>query len=136
MNSEPWARLIRFMMPNTRVSPDAISSSVTPNCRPFSICSRNSCIHLISGTGGLRRRRPPQTPDRLLQAALGSVGILVIVEDLGDHDIGELAVVAAHHLADIDVLNRMVIIAEAEVATHRIELGRPQRRAELVRLRQ
>ncbi len=41
---EPWARLIRVMMPNTRVSPADMRNSITPSWSPFSACSSNSRI--------------------------------------------------------------------------------------------
>src|SRR5476649_591638 len=36
---EPCARLITPMIPNTSVKPAASKKSMTPNCKPFSVCS-------------------------------------------------------------------------------------------------
>src|SRR5688572_10972942 len=51
MYSEPCARLIMSMMPNTSVRPAASRNSISPNCRPFSDCSRIR----IQDNGGLLR---------------------------------------------------------------------------------
>src|SRR5215467_11092155 len=42
MNSEPWARLMTRMMPNTSVTPTAIRNSIIPNCTPLKSCSTRS----------------------------------------------------------------------------------------------
>src|SRR5262245_12215537 len=39
MNSEPCARLMTRMMPNTSVTPTAIRNNIIPNCRPLKSCS-------------------------------------------------------------------------------------------------
>ena len=52
MYSDPCARLIMSMMPNTSVRPAASRNSISPNCRPFSDCSR---IRIQDNQG---RRRP------------------------------------------------------------------------------
>src|ERR687891_605789 len=52
MYSEPCARLIISMMPNTSVRPAARRNSISPNCRLFSDCSRSKI--------GVRARFPPK----------------------------------------------------------------------------
>ncbi len=47
MYTEPWARLMSPMMPNTSVRPAAIRNSMTPSCSPFRTCSRNSSMGYI-----------------------------------------------------------------------------------------
>src|SRR5262252_10162553 len=100
MYREPCARLTRFMMPKTSVSPAAMRKSMTPNCRPLSVCSRTRA-QLTAG-----RAPPPRLP---LHRALGDVGVLVALED-GLLDLHrELAVRGLHGLEQVEVLDREVI---------------------------
>src|SRR5712691_5278739 len=50
---------MKFMMPNTSVSPAAMRNSMTPNCRPFSSCSKRSPRFIKKGAGA-----PPKNGDR------------------------------------------------------------------------
>src|SRR5258708_22838555 len=87
MYSETCARLMKFMMPNTRVSPAAIRNSMTPNCRPFSVCSkrrgkfteavRSSCKKK-GASAPLSVRRLRESP---LHLAVLVVRVLVLLED-------------------------------------------------------
>src|SRR6516165_8735257 len=54
MNSEPWARLMTRMMPNTSVTPTAIRNSISPNCTPLKSCSTRSASVMMARS--LRRR--------------------------------------------------------------------------------
>src|SRR2546427_10467000 len=99
MYSEPCARLTRFMMPNTSVSPAAMRNSITPNCRPFSSCSKRRAMkngdrpHLFCYTslgGGNKRGLSPLTipiHHSPLHLAVLVVRVLVVLEDglLGFH---------------------------------------------------
>ena len=51
MYSEPCARLISPITPNTSVSPAAIRNSITPNCTPLSSCSITSVAGISTGVG-------------------------------------------------------------------------------------
>ncbi len=44
MNSDPWARLITFMMPKVSVRPEETISNVKPSWRPLRVCSRKRPI--------------------------------------------------------------------------------------------
>src|SRR2546426_4087768 len=93
MYSEPCARLTRFMMPNTSVSPAAIRNSITPNCRPFSSCSKRRAMkngdrpHLFCYTslgGGKKRGLFPFTISihpLPLHLSVLVVRVLVVLED-------------------------------------------------------
>ena len=37
---EPWARLIRSMIPKIKVKPAASKNNKIPNCNPFNVCSK------------------------------------------------------------------------------------------------
>src|SRR5688500_17898362 len=52
MYSEPCARLIMSMMPNTSVRPAASRNSIRPNCTPFSVCSRKRVAVMQTKKGG------------------------------------------------------------------------------------
>src|SRR5438132_11680922 len=113
MKSEPWARLTRFMMPKTRVSPAAIRNSMTPYCNPFSACSSTS-------TPAIRARLP-------LHPAVPGVGVLVILEDrlLDLH--GELAVRRPHGFQEVEVLDREVVHVVLVGTAGRLVVGLPHR---------
>src|SRR5258706_6091000 len=111
MYSEPCARLIMSMMPNTSVRPAANRNSIKPNCRPFSACSRT------------------RTTTPLLHRAVLDVGVAAVLEDRahGLVDEAHLRVLADH--AQVVVLDRVLVAVELEGAARRLELGRLQRAA-------
>src|SRR5262245_41548373 len=120
MYREPCARLTRFMMPKTSVSPAAMRKSMTPNCRPLSVCSRTRA-QLTAG----RAPPPPRLP---LHRALGGVGVLVARED-GLLDLHrELAVRHLHGLEQVEVLDREVIRIVRVRPARRLVVGPPHRR--------
>src|SRR5262245_30158043 len=70
MYSEPCARLIMSMMPNTSVRPAASRNSINPNCRPLSACST---------------MRTQDTSSRdLLHRAVLDVRVAAVLEDGAD----------------------------------------------------
>src|ERR1700730_6119620 len=110
----PWARLMRSITPNTSVSPAAIRNSSTPSCSPLRICTKRRVD--IRSLFGCRIRN--RTPHR----AVLRVDVLVIAEHLlGDLGL-ELAVLALRRLHQIEVLDRIVIVAELEIAAQRLEV--------------
>src|SRR5262249_51542119 len=135
----PCARLMRSITPNTSVSPAAIRNSSTPSCSPLRICTKSKEDIRISHHDPVaviarpRAHRWWARPLRLRCAALAHptsfhrtvfrVGVLVIREHLlGDLGL-ELAVLALGRLDQIEVLDRIVIIAELEIAPQRFEVG-------------
>src|SRR5665213_707286 len=104
MYSDPWARLITFMIPKTSVNPDASKNSMTPNCNELNNCSRNSCT-------------------RSLHLALGGERVAVVFDDARLGDDGGLAVGAGLNVHQIPILNRILIRAEFETAANRFEIG-------------
>src|SRR5437660_3558798 len=111
MYSEPCARLTRFMMPNTSVSPAAIRNSITPSCRPFRHCSATrSAVN-----AGPRRRS--------LHRTFLVVGVLVVLEDrLLDLHL-DLAAAALDGLEQVEVLDGEVVRVVGELAAGRPEVG-------------
>src|SRR4030095_1514005 len=110
-----------FMMPSTSVSPAAIRNSMTPYCRPFSSCSKTSpqVMAKIKGArapllkGSVFRNLP-------LHLAILVVGVLVLLERLL-HDVHRHAVLVRrlHRLQQVEVLDRVVVVVELELASHR-----------------
>src|SRR5262249_61575658 len=112
------------MMPKTSVNPAAMRKSMTPNCRPLSVCSRTRA-QLTAG----RAPPPPRLP---LHRALGGVGVLVALED-GLLDLHrEVAVWHLHGLEQVEVLEREVIRVVRVRAERRLVLGPPHRREHAV----
>src|SRR5947209_2670461 len=92
------------MMPKTSVSPAAIRKSITPYCRPLSVCSSTR-----AGVIDTRAPSEPPTARLPLHRALGGVGILVVLEHglLDLHH--ELAARILHGLQEIEVLDREMV---------------------------
>src|SRR5688572_21824725 len=113
MYSEPWARLIMSMMPNTSVRPAASRNNIKPNCRPLSACSSTRMSMIASG------------PGRSVRGHLAGrrVGVGLGLEDGAQRPVGDAALrVAADH-AQVVVLHREVVAVELEGAAHRFEPG-------------
>src|SRR5919197_5313084 len=111
MKSDPCARLTRFMMPKTSVSPAAMRNSITPNCRPLRPCSTTSRRVMNDEKGGANGSRPPgpvRASSLPLHRTLLVVGVPVVLKDLLLDLHGELAVGRLHGLGQIEVLNREV----------------------------
>src|SRR5882672_100185 len=140
------------MMPKTSVSPAASKNSKRPNCRPLRHCSMNSVIaaqlschcggaakggapgmtYLIvhpspQANGGSACAPPPSFAPGSLHRALTVEGILVVLDDRGDGLEYELAFGVLDHVLEIEGLDREVVVAELEVAAHRLEVGFFQR---------
>src|SRR5262245_38487131 len=73
MYSEPCARLIMSMMPNTSVRPAASRNSINPNCRPLRACS------------------VMRIQDKLLHLAVLDVGVAVVLEHGADRLVDQAA---------------------------------------------
>src|SRR3954469_12492023 len=95
------------MMPNTSVRPAASRNSISPNCRPFSACSR---IRIQDKA--------------LLHRAVLHVGVAAVLEDGADGLVDEasLRVLADH--AQVVVLDWHLVAVELEGAAHRLEARR------------
>src|SRR4051812_41920450 len=115
------------MMPNTSVSPAAMRNSMTPYCRPFSSCSktspqvicRKSCAKNKGAGAPLSETCSTTLP---LHLAVLVVGVLVLLERLGD-DLHLGAILAAlHRLQQVEVLDRMLVDVEVELAADRVEV--------------
>src|ERR1019366_2805121 len=115
------------MMPNTSVNPAASRNSSRPNCNPFRNCSTTSSMDTLHRaerkTAAARERRRRMGPEpRSLHRAFVVEAILIILDDGGDGLERELAVGVLHHVLQIEVLDRDVIIAELEGAAQRLEI--------------
>src|SRR6478672_11270493 len=112
---------MKFMMPNTSVSPAAIRNSVTPNCRPFSNCSKTS-PKVMKEKRALAR--PFYQPLRgLLHLAILEVRILVLLEDRLLNAHLDVAAGQLLGLEQVEVLDRMVVDVVGERAAQRLEVG-------------
>src|SRR6266850_5212298 len=102
------------MMPNTSVSPAASRNSISPNCRPFSDCSR---IRI-------------QDKTNLLHGAVLHVGVAVILEDGADGLVDETPLGILADDAQVIVLDRELVAVELERPAHRLEPAGLQRLAQ------
>src|SRR5437870_6886413 len=103
------------MTPKISVRPAASRNNISPNCRPFSACSRTK-IPVIAGG--------------LLHRALLHVSVAVILEDrLVERLVDQSALAVGTNGAHVIVLDRILIRVEAKRSAHRIELGVLQRLA-------
>src|ERR1044071_6859715 len=110
MYSEPCARLTTFMMPSTSVSPAAMRNSVTPNCRPFSNCSKTS--PKVIKKGALRAPLLFTSWQPSLHLAVLEVRVLVLLEDrLLDAHL-DVAARQLLGLQQVEVLDRVVVDVE------------------------
>src|SRR5580765_3311375 len=99
------------MMPSTSVSPAAMRNRVTPNCNPFSSCSKTSPKVIKKGA-----RAPFWSPFRRasLHLAILEVRVLVLLEDgLLDAHL-DVAVRELLGLQQVEVLDRVVVDVEGE----------------------
>src|SRR6185369_7203560 len=113
MYSEPCARLIMSITPNTSVSPAASRYSMKPSCRPLSACS-------------IRKR--PLTAALFGHLALLRIRVAAIPQDrFAERLVDQAALPVAAHRAHIVVLDRVLVVVEFEGSAHRVESGGPQR---------
>src|SRR5882672_5386794 len=118
MESEPCARLIMSMMPNTSVSPAASRNSIRPNCTPFSVCSRMRTQDMPRGG-----RRTASTC--LLHRAILHVGVAVVLEDRSDSLVDDAPLRIPADDAQVVVLDRVLVAVEQD---YRNDLQGPRRR--------
>src|SRR5690606_10027392 len=147
------------MTPKISVSPAAMRNSITPSCSPLSICSMKSAICTrrtqASGVARIIRARASWCAPRrsmtvtnlpplhegeagafmrgLFQRALLGIGIAMVGKGRGDDLVGQ-HVAFLHHLTDIDVLDRVIVGVEGELAAHRLEIGGLERGTERSRV--
>src|SRR5262249_75742 len=101
------------MMPNTSVRPAASRNSIRPSCRPFSSCST-----IRDGGKGS------------LHLALRGGDVLEVGERLADGLVGDAAASVLVDLAQVVVLDREVVLVEAEFSARRVEFGFGERLAQ------
>src|SRR5690606_15881254 len=127
MYSDPCARFMMSMMPNTSVRPAAIRKSISPNCTPFSSCSTTSVIWIplmgwAAGTApGYARALAG------LQLALVHVHVLVAVEHFAHQLVGDTAFAVFFDDAQVVGLDGIVVLAVGELAPHRRIIGLGER---------
>src|SRR5438067_8610323 len=102
MYSEPCARLIMSMMPNTSVSPAASRNSISPNCTPFRDCSRKRIADMKIGT-------VPIFPARLLHRAVFEPEVAVVLEDGADLAVDDAPVAVLDQRAHVVILDRRAV---------------------------
>src|SRR5688572_21411770 len=132
MYSEPCARFTMSMMPKISVRPAATRNSSRPSCRPFRHCSRTRSID------NPRRHHPPKrmTPQTLrsldapqargmtcrvslnrpsspLHRTARVELVLAVLDDGRDGLEREVALGVLHHVLQIEVLDREVVVAVA-----------------------
>src|SRR2546429_2197310 len=132
MYSDPCARLIMSMMPKTSVSPAASRNSISPNCRPFSDCSRTR-IAGIRNRGQSPISNWALTPiSGLLHAAVFEPEVLVLLEDGADLAVDDAPVLVLDEFAHVVVLDRRAIRRFLEVPARAVRALRRlhQRRME------
>src|SRR3954470_16675842 len=110
------------MMPRTSVSPAAIRKSMTPYCRPFSSCSKTRPQVMAKNKGAVRPYSKVSFFRNLpFHLAVLMVGVLVFLERLLQDLHGDaVLVVGLHRLQEIEVLDRMLVVVELELAAHRV----------------
>src|SRR5712692_990335 len=98
---------MKFMMPNTSVSPAAMRNSMTPNCRPFSSCSKRSAKFIKKGAVA------PFWVIQLFNSPLHLAVLVVRVLVLFEHRLLDPHLdVAARHLLrpqQVEVLDRVMV---------------------------
>src|SRR5688572_11548459 len=116
MYRDPCARLMKFMMPHTSVSPAAMRNSITPSWVALSACSSTT---------------PPliALPERcacggsILHGALGGISITVVGQDLVAKAELRLAVRILDDRRHVVLHDREVVRPQLEGAAHRTEIG-------------
>src|SRR6478672_3944736 len=119
------------MMPKTSVRPAASRNSSSPNCRPFRHCSINNSIGLrrtMDGPLGPSFLPPPVLrPAPLARSPLHRTLvvklILTVLDDRGDGLEGEVAFRVLHHILQVKVLNRKMVVAVLVGTAHRCVVG-------------
>src|SRR5688572_22098407 len=113
---------MKFMMPNTSVSPAAIRNSVTPNCSPFRSCSKRSAKLIGKEKGRLPRPFSSGDGASPLHLAVLVVRVLVLLEHrLLDAHL-DVAVLQLLGLQQVEVLDRVVVDVVLERPAQRLEV--------------
>src|SRR5262245_20427923 len=111
------------MIPKTSVSPAARRKSSSPNCRPFRHCSRKRSMGFgwqrsddgAQKNGGQSLSCPPSfVLCRLtspLHRALVVELVLAVLDDGRDSLERQVAVRVLHHVLEIEILDREVVVA-------------------------
>src|SRR5688572_30588075 len=113
-----------FMMPSTSVRPAASRNSMTPSCTPLSNCSKMSAKVM-------KKRAPTSRPfpgwpfSLPLHLALFVIGVLVVFEhlllDVHRDALGCLRIL--DRLEQVEVLDRVVVVVELEIAADGLVVG-------------
>src|SRR4030095_14380991 len=122
------------MMPKTSVSPAAMRKSMTPYCRPLSVCSRTSAPITVTrvpverkgarpGRAPRSPRLPPPPPRLPLHRALAGIGVLVALEDRALDLHREIAVRVLHSREQVEVLDREMVRVVLVRAPRRLVVG-------------
>src|SRR5207244_9906079 len=90
------------MMPNTSVSPAASRNSISPNCTPFSACSRKRIADMKIGT-------VPIFPARLLHRAVFEPEVAVVLEDGADLAVDDAPLAVLDQRAHVVILERRAV---------------------------
>src|SRR6185369_8999303 len=128
------------MMPKTSVRPAASRNSSMPSCTPLRHCSMKYSIRRRDARLGVaspqaRRRkgarrqddrsgpvRQPRTAPLFHRAAVVKA-VLVVLDNGRDGVEDVVALSVLHHVLQIEILDRDVVVAELEVAAHGLEVG-------------
>src|SRR5947207_14171369 len=96
------------MMPNTSVSPAASRNSISPNCTPFSACSRKRIADMKSGSEPeLIRALTPNLG--LLHAAVFEPEVAVVLEDGADLAVDDAPLAVLDQRAHVVILDRRAV---------------------------
>src|SRR5712675_1422234 len=108
-----------FMMPSTSVRPAAIRNSITPSWSPFSNCSKTRARVIKKGAAAPLEKSILERA--LFQLAFLMVGVLVLRERLLHDFHGDaVLVVGLDGLQQVEVLDRVVVVVELELAADRV----------------
>src|SRR5712692_8206765 len=107
------------MMPNTSVSPAASRNSISPNCRPFSICST---IRMGDKKGARLAPRPfAVSPVASFHLAVFGPEVDVLAHHGGDLLVDDAPLGILRHDAQVVVLDRRAVRREFPVAARRLD---------------
>src|SRR4051794_29445877 len=94
--------------PNTSVKPAASRNNINPNCKPFKACSRRRIVFIV---GQKSRGSGPHL-------ASARIGVRVVLKDGADCSVGDTTLGIARDDAQVVVLDRVVVVVEAEGAAN------------------
>src|SRR5438874_12261397 len=96
------------MMPNTSVRPAASRNSISPNCTPFSDCSRKRIADTRSGTEP-ELVRAPSPNSKLLHRAVFEPEVAVVLEDGADLAVDDAPLAVLDQRAHVVILDRRAV---------------------------